>query len=84
MSISRNTPLPSGRIFCNELLPYFKLTLIEDFQKEILQRFGLVKDAKLKLQLSVAPEDGITKQEVDELKAALKKIGLSDKVDLSL
>ena len=54
------------------------------FQKDILQRFGLVKDAKLKLQLSVAPEDGITKQEVDELKAALKKLGLSDKVDLSL
>ena len=54
------------------------------FQKDILQRFGLVKDAKLKLQLSVAPEDGITKQEIDELKAALKKLGLSDKVDLSL
>ena len=54
------------------------------FQKDILQRFGLVKDAKLKLQLSVSPEDGITKQEIDELKAALKKLGLSDKVDLSL
>ena len=57
---------------------------LADFQKDILQRFGLVKDAKLKLQLSVAPEDGITKQEIDELKAALKKLGLSDKVDLSL
>ena len=43
-----------------------------------------MKDAKLKLQLSVSPEDGITKQEIDELKAALKKLGLSDKVDLSL
>jgi hypothetical protein len=43
-----------------------------------------VKDAKVKLQLKVSPEDGITKQEVDELKAALKKLGLSDKVDLSL
>ena len=54
------------------------------FQKDILEKFGLVKDAKVKLQLSVSPEDGITKQEVDELKAALKKIGISDKVDLSL
>jgi len=40
--------------------------------------------AKVKLQLKVSPEDGITKQEVDELKAALKKLGLNDKVDLSL
>ena len=54
------------------------------FHKDILQRFNLVKDAKIKLQLNVTPEDGITKQEVDELKAALKKLGLSDKVDLSL
>ena len=54
------------------------------FQKDILEKFGLVKEAKLKLQLSVSPEDGITKQEVDELKAALKKLGLSDKGDLSL
>ena len=46
-------------------------------------KFDLVKDAKVKLQLKVSPEDGITKQEVDELKAALKKLGLSDKVDLS-
>ena len=54
------------------------------FHKDILQRFDLLKDAKIQLQLSVTPEDGITKQEVDELKAALKKLGLSDKVDLSL
>ena len=54
------------------------------FQRDILEKFGFVKDAKLKVQLSVSPEDGITKQEVDELKAALKKLGLSDKVDLSL
>ena len=54
------------------------------FQREILEKFDLVKDAKVKLQLSVSPEDGITKQEVDELKAALKKLGLSDKVELSL
>ena len=53
------------------------------FQKDILEKFGLLKDAKIKLQLSVSPEDGITKQEVDELKAALKKLGVSDKVDLS-
>ena len=53
------------------------------FQKDILDKFDLVKDAKVKLQLKVSPEDGITKQEVDELKAALKKLGLSDKVDLS-
>ena len=54
------------------------------FQRDILEKFDLVKDAKLKMQLKVSPEDGITKQEVDELKAALKKLGLSDKVDLSL
>ena len=54
------------------------------FHKDILQRFDLVKDAKIQLQLNVTPEDGITKQEVDELKAALKKLGLNDKVDLSL
>tara|TARA_B100001245_G_scaffold200909_1_gene160885 strand:- start:79 stop:1476 length:1398 start_codon:yes stop_codon:yes gene_type:complete len=53
------------------------------FQKDILDKFDLVKDARVKLQLKVSPEDGITKQEVDELKAALKKLGLSDKVDLS-
>ena len=54
------------------------------FQRDILDKFDLVKDAKLKLELKVSPEDGITKQEIDELKAALKKLGLSDKVDLSL
>ena len=54
------------------------------FQRDILNKFDLVKDSKLKLQLKVSPVDGITKQEVDELKAALKKLGLNDKVDLSL
>ncbi len=54
------------------------------FQRDILEKYNLVKDAKVKLQLKVSPEDGITKQEVDELKTALKKLGLSDKVDLSL
>jgi len=53
------------------------------FQRDILEKFDLVKDARVKLQLTVSPEDGITKQEVDELKAALKKLGLNDKVDLS-
>ncbi len=54
------------------------------FQRDILEKYDLVKDAKVKLQLKVSPEDGITKQEIDELKTALKKLGLSDKVDLSL
>jgi hypothetical protein len=57
---------------------------LASFQRDILEKFDLVKDAKVKLQLKVSPEDGITKQEVDEMKAALKKLGLSDKVDLSL
>jgi hypothetical protein len=48
------------------------------FYTAVLSKFAAAKGLKLKLTVEVAPEGGISKQKLDETKAALRELGLSD------
>jgi hypothetical protein len=45
---------------------------------KVLSKFATAKGLKLKLSVEVAPEGGISKQKLEETKAALRELGLSD------
>ena len=44
----------------------------------LLSKFATTKGLKLRLSVEVAPEGGISKQKLEETKAALRELGLSD------
>jgi hypothetical protein len=48
------------------------------FYTKVLSKFATAKGLKLKLSVEVAPEGGISKQKLEETKAALRELGLSD------
>jgi hypothetical protein len=49
-----------------------------NFYTKVLSKFATTKGLKLKLSVEVAPEGGISKQKIEETKAALRELGLSD------
>ena len=49
-----------------------------NFYTKVLSKFATAKGLKLKLSVEVAPEGGISKQKLEETKAALRELGLSD------
>jgi hypothetical protein len=51
------------------------------FYTAVLSKFAAANGLKLKLTVEVAPEGGISKQKIEETKAALRELGLTD--DLS-
>jgi hypothetical protein len=48
------------------------------FYTAVLSRFATGKGLKLKVSVEVAPEGGISKQKLEETKAALRELGMSD------
>jgi hypothetical protein len=48
------------------------------FYTAVLSKFAAGKGLKLKLSVEVSPEGGISKQKIDETKAALRELGMSD------
>ena len=48
------------------------------FYTGVLSKFAAAKGLKLKLTVEIAPEGGISKQKIEETKAALRELGLSD------
>jgi hypothetical protein len=48
------------------------------FYTAVLSKFAAAKGLKLRLTFEVAPEGGISKQKVEETKAALRELGMSD------
>jgi Protein of unknown function (DUF499) len=48
------------------------------FYTAVLSKFAAAKGLKLKLTVEVAPEGGISKQKIEETKAALRELGMSD------
>jgi hypothetical protein len=46
----------------------------------VLPKFATARGLKLKLTVEVAPEGGISKQKIEETKAALRELGLSDDI----
>jgi hypothetical protein len=51
------------------------------FYTAVLSKFAAANGLKLKLTVEVAPEGGISKQKIEETKAALRELGMND--DLS-
>jgi hypothetical protein len=49
-----------------------------NFYTKVLSKFATTRGLKLKLSVEVAPEGGISKQKLEETKAALRELGLSD------
>jgi protein-disulfide isomerase-like protein with CxxC motif len=47
----------------------------------VLSKFAAAKGLKLKLTAEVAPEGGFSKQKIEETKAALRELGMSEDVD---
>lgn len=50
------------------------------FYTSVLSRFATGKGLKLKVSVEVVPEGGISRQKVEETKAALRELGMSDDV----
>jgi hypothetical protein len=54
-----------------------------NFYTKVLSKFATTKGLKLKLSVEVAPEGGISKQKIEETKAALRELGLPDTITSS-
>jgi hypothetical protein len=52
-----------------------------NFYTKVLTKFTGEKSLKLSIHVEVAPEEGISKQKLEETKVALRELGLNDDVD---
>jgi hypothetical protein len=53
-----------------------------NFYTKVLSKFATQIGLKLTLRVEIAPEGGVSNQKVDEIKVALRELGLSDEVVL--
>ncbi|MFO8089870.1 MAG: hypothetical protein R6U13_08550 [Desulfatiglandaceae bacterium] len=53
-----------------------------NFYMKILSRFITSGGLKIKLEIEIKPEDGISKQTVDQTKAALREMGLDENIEI--
>jgi len=51
-----------------------------NFYTKVLSRFASARGLKLTVKIEVAPEEGVSKQKLDETKSALRELGLSDDI----
>ena len=54
-----------------------------NFYTRVLSRFGMDPTLGITVSFDVAPENGISQQQVEETKMALRDLGLSDTVEAS-
>jgi hypothetical protein len=54
-----------------------------NFYTKVLSKFASGSKLKLKLTVEVNPESGVSKQKVEETKAALRELGLNDDISTS-
>jgi hypothetical protein len=52
-----------------------------NFYTKVLAKYATSGGLTLKLEVSVTPAAGVTQQQLEEVKAALRELGLSDKLD---
>jgi hypothetical protein len=50
------------------------------FYTAVLSKFAAGKGLRLKLSVQIAPEGGISKQGIEETKAALRELGFPDDI----
>lgn len=48
------------------------------FYNRVLAKFAVGQGLKLRVNVEIAPEDGVSKQKIDETKASLRELGLDD------
>jgi Protein of unknown function (DUF499) len=53
-----------------------------NFYTKVLSKFATQSGLRIGLNVEIAPEGGVSKQKVDEIKVALRELGLSDDVSL--
>lgn len=54
-----------------------------NFYTKVLSKFAAGKGLKLTVTVEAAPEGGVTKQQAEETKTALRELGLNDDVQSS-
>lgn len=52
-----------------------------NFYTKVLSKFASARGLKLTLKVEIAPEDGVSKQKVEETKSALRELGLNDDLE---
>lgn len=72
-------PETSARLHWIGEVPSQKWTI---FYTKILSKFATSKGLRLTLSLDVSPEGGISTQKIEETKAALRELGLSDNIEI--
>lgn len=55
-----------------------------NFYTKVLARFAVAKGLKLSLTVNVQPEGGVSKAKIAEMKVALRELGMSEDVNLTL
>ena len=54
-----------------------------NFYTKVLSKFAARKGLSLKLHFEVTPEEGVSKQKLEETKSALRELGFNDDVETS-
>jgi len=54
-----------------------------NFYTKVLARFAAAKDLKLTLTVDANPEEGVSKAKIEEMRVALRGLGMSEDMDLS-
>ena len=70
----RPTEHPKGITWAGEIPPQKWMK----FYTAVLSKFAAGRGLKLKLSVEISPEGGISKQKIDETKAALRELGMND------
>ena len=52
-----------------------------NFYTKVLARFAATKGLKLTLTVDVNPEGGVSKATIEEMKVALRELGMSEEID---
>jgi Protein of unknown function (DUF499) len=79
--ISPPTPIPSaGKLVWTGEVPPQKWM---NFYTKVLSKFAAGKGLKLTVTVEASPEGGVTKQQAEETKTALRELGLNDDVQSS-
>lgn len=54
-----------------------------NFYTKVMSRYAAVKGLRISLDVEVSPDGGLTKHQMDEIRAALRELGLSDDMEVS-
>ena len=53
-----------------------------NFYTKVLSKFATQNGLKIELNVQIAPDGGVSNQKVDDIKVALRELGLSDELSV--